>query len=985
MARHQRDRPFEGTHRTRSTFMRKLLSTLWILPLIATLACSGGGKRAPETTPEPAAPTETPPPTAEAPAAAETIPLDPAVVHGQLDNGFTYYIRTNQKPEKRAELRLVVNAGSVLEDEDQRGLAHFVEHMAFNGTEHFGKQDLIDYLEGIGMDFGPEINAYTSFDETVYMLTIPTDDEEIVGTAFQILEDWAHLISFEDEEIEKERGVLVEEWRLGRGAGSRIRDKQFPVTFHGSRYAERIVIGDKEILETAPPDTVRRFYRDWYRPDLMAVIAVGDFDAAGIEGLIREHFSRMPAAEDPREREEFPIPDHQETLTSIVTDPEATSIRVTVGYKRPPVPNRTVADMRSQLVDNLYNGMMNDRLYELTQKADPPFQYGYASSGWLGRTKSMYRLGAAVRDDGVERGLETILIEASRVEEYGFQESELERAKVDLLRRVERWYEERDKQESRMFASQYAQHFLEGDPAASISYYRDLYNELVPGIGLAEINARADQWITDENRVILVSGPDTEAAGIPDEKTVLAVFDAAAAVAVTPWVDQVRDEPLVASSPTAGQVVSEEFIEELNVTRWELSNGVTVLLKPTDFKNDEVRLRGYSPGGSSLASDDDYMSASSADTVVSEMGLGNFSQIELGKALAGKVARSRAYISEISEAVWASASPKDLETMFQLLYLGFVAPRRDEESFQAFITQMEGWLENQEASPSYWFSKKYSEVLNLDHPRRQMLTPERIQMIDLDRALAVYRDRFADASDFLFTLVGNFEVDGIRPLVETWLGGLPSTGREETWRDVGVERPEGVQTFEVRRGIEPKSSVRITFHGEAEWSPLNNHILSSMTHALRIRLREVMREDMGGVYGVRVGGGISRYPRERYSITVSFGCDPGRVEELVAAVFAEIETVKNDGPGDENVQKVRESQARERETDLEENRFWINTLEYHERNGLDLLDILRYDDMIEAVTAEALQEAARKYFDTGRYVQGVLYPEEGVETAATGN
>ena len=955
--------------------MSKRLSTLWILPLIATLACSGGSRSAPETTPEPATPA--------AAATPETIPLDPAVVHGKLDNGFTYYIRTNQKPEKRAELRLVVNAGSVLEDDDQRGLAHFVEHMAFNGTEHFGKQDLIDYLEGIGMDFGPEINAYTSFDETVYMLTIPTDVDEIVGTAFQILEDWAHLVSFEDEEIDKERGVVVEEWRLGRGAWGRIRDQQFPVTFHGSRYADRIVIGDREILETAPPDAVRRYYRDWYRPDLMAVIAVGDFDAATIEGLIREHFSRVPAVVEPREREEFPIPGHEETLTSIVTDPEATSINITVGYKRPPVPNRTVEDLRERLVDSLYHGMMNDRLNELTQKADPPFQYGFASSGWLGRTKSMYRLGAAVRDGGVERGLETILVEANRVEEYGFQESELERAKVDLLRRIERWYEERDKQESRSFAGRYAQHFLEGDPAPSIEYYRDTYNELVPGITLAEINARADQWITEDNRVILVSGPDKEEAGIPEEAGVLAVFDDAAAVAVIPWVDQVRDEPLVASAPEPGKVVSEETIEELNVTRWKLSNGVTVLLKPTDFKNDEIRLRGYSPGGDSLVSDDDYMSASFASNLVGEMGLGNFSSIELGKALAGKVARSRPGIRELSEGVSASASPKDLETMFQLLYLGFTAPRRDEESYQAFLTQREGWLENQEASPGYWFRKEFRETLNQNHPRRRMLTQEAIEKVDLDRALAVYRDRFADASDFLFTMVGNFEVNAIRPIVETWLGGLPSTGRVETWRDIGVERPEGVHSFEVRSGIEPKSSVRINFHGEAEWSPLNAHILSSMTHAMRIRLREVMREDMGGVYGVRVGGGISRYPKERYSITVSFGCDPERVEELVAAVFTEIDEVKRDGPGDENVDKVRESQARERETDVEENAFWLGTLEYHERNGLDLLDILRYDEMIEAVTAEALQEAAQRYFDTERYVQGVLYPEESVETAVS--
>ena len=942
-----------------------------ILAIVLSLACSGT-HRFPQTEP------------AQTPAARATqapqdrpqpIPLDPAVRYGTLDNGLAFYVRANQKPENRAQLRLVLNAGSIVEDDDQRGLAHFVEHMAFNGTENFEKQELIDYLESVGMRFGPDINAYTSFDETVYMLEIPTDDEEIVTTAFQILEDWAHQISFVDEEIDKERGVVIEEWRLGRGAWGRIRDKQFPVIFHGSRYAERLVIGDKETLETAPYDTLRRFYRDWYRPDLMAVIAVGDFDAQDTEARIRKHFSRIEGPDDERARVDYPIPDHDETLFSVVTDPEATSIDVEVGYKRPPVKIETDVDMRESLVDNLYHGMMISRLRELSRKANPPFQFAFAASGWLGRTKSMYRLYAEVSDGGVERGLETLLTEAKRVEQYGFTETELERAKTDLLRQIERQYEERDKQESRNLAGQYVQHFLEGDPAPSIEYIRDLFNEIVPGVTLEEIKARADQWISETNRVILVSGPEKEEAGVPDESQLLAVFAGVERLAVTPWVDQVRDEPLVASIPVGGKVVEESTIDELGLTRWKLQNGVSVLLKPTDYKNDEIVIQGYSPGGTSLSSDDDFMSARMSSSVVQEMGAGNFSNIELDKALTGKVANVQSFIGELSEGVSGSASPKDLETMFQLLYLRFTGARRDDEAFQAYMTRTEGWLENQQASPEFQFSIKFFETLSMDHPRRKWLTVERLKQLELEKALAFYRDRFADASDFLFTLVGNFEVESIRPLVETWIGGLPAAGREESWRDVGVHSPEGVVTFVIEKGIAPKSSARITFHGPAEWSPRNAHILSSTAEVLRIRLREVLREDMGGVYGVGVNGRISRFPKQRYSFTVSFSCDPERVEELTAAVFAEIEALKEDGPGDDYIAKVREIQTRKRETDLERNGFWARQLAYQERNDLELTDILRYDELIEAVTRESVHEAVRHYLDTDRYVQGVLVPE----------
>ncbi len=920
-----------------------------------------------------------------APAAAEaSIPFDAAVATGQLDNGLKYYVRANGKPENRASLRLVVDVGSLVEDDDQRGLAHFVEHMAFNGTESFAKQELVDYLERIGMRFGADVNAYTSFNETVYMLEVPTDDEETVETAFQILEEWAHKVSFEDEEIDLERGVVVEEWRLGRGARGRIGDEQLPVLFHGSRYAERKVIGAKDVLETAPPEVLRRFYRDWYRPDLMAVVAVGDFDETDVVGRIERHFGGIGGPAEPRSRPEYEIPGHRDTLTSIVTDPEATSINVMVGYKRPAERADDAAALRRQLIDSIYDSMMIARLGELALLPDPPYQGAYAASGPLGRERSIYQLAAQVRDRGALRGLATLLTEARRVEVHGFTQAELERTKVEILRGIERSWEERDKRESGRYARAYVSHFLEDDPQPGIEYVRDLYNELVPGVALDEVNARAQQWLTDENRVILVSGPDKADAGLPTKQALLASFDEVADLAVTPWVDRTRDDPLVASRPQPGTIVEEEEIAAVGAIRWRLSNGVTMVLKPTDFKNDQVLLAGYSPGGHSLVPEEDYITAIQASGLVSELGLGVFDQIELGKKLTGKVAGVRASIREISESVSGGASPKDLETMFQLLYLQFTGARRDEKAFESYLSTMNGYLENQQASPAFWFDREWNHTTFGEHPRRRLLTLDTMDELDLDRALEIYRERFADASEFIFTLVGSFDPAELRPLVETWVATLPATGRQETWRDVEAYAKPTVSRFEVRRGIEPHSRVRLVFHGFTDWSPSNDHLASSMAEALRIQLREVMREDLGGVYGVSVFSNISRHPRGRYNSGVSFSCDPERTDELLTTAIGEIEQLKAVGPTQDTIDKVREIQRRGRETALEQNRFWLSQLHSHEVNGLPLEEILNHDSMVEAVTVESVREAARAYFDSERYVQGVLRPGEPASAEGEG-
>ena len=909
-------------------------------------------------------------------ALADPLPIDPAVIAGRLDNGLRYFIRANDRPEQRAELRLVVNAGSILEDEDQLGLAHFLEHMAFNGTENFEKQELVDYLQFIGMRFGADVNAYTGFDETVYMLTVPTDSAETVETAFQILEDWAHGIAFDSVEVEKERGVVLEEWRLGQGAYSRIRDQQFPVLFQGSLYAERLPIGDPEVLQTFDHEALKRFYADWYRPDLMAVVAVGDFDPEWIRELIHRHFDGLAGAEVERPRPEVPVPGHEETLFSIATDPELTLSNVTVAWKLPLSEQSTHADYRRSFVEQAYNSMFNFRMYEITQGSeDPPFLGAGSGKGRFVREADVYQLGATVKDGEIERGLERVLLEAERVARFGFTDAELERQKADVLRSYERAYTEREQRESARLASEYVRVFLEGEPTPGIEYEYALARRFVPTLSVDEVNQVAREWIGDEDRVILAASPEKEGVAVPDEMALAAVFGAAREASIEPWEDAGSDQPLLATDPVPGSVVEREEISELGVEVWSLSNGARLILKPTDFKDDEVVFNGRSPGGTSLAGDDVYESAAWAATLVSIGGVGEFSAVDLQKKLAGKAVSVGPSIGELSEGISGSASPKDLETMFQLVYLYFTAPRKDETAAAAFSSRMRTVLANRGANPEAVYSDTVAAVMSQYHPRRLPPTEDMLDSIDLDTALEFYRDRFADAGDFTFTLVGAFEPDDLLPLVERYLASLPTTGRDETWRDVGIEPPTGVVQRTVQKGLEPKGRQTLLFTGDFDFNRENRYTLQSMTEVLRNMLRESLREDLGGTYGVGAFGSGSREPRERYSVRIAFGADPERLVELTDAAFAAIDSLSEHGASEENLAKVKETQRRQRETDLKENSFWMSVLNVYDRNDEDLRLILDYDRLVEGLTAEAIGEAAALYFDFDNYVEIRLVPE----------
>jgi zinc protease len=918
----------------------------------------------------------TPAPAQQSTDLGSQMPVDPAVTAGTLPNGLRYFIRENREPRDRAELRLVVSTGSVLEDDDQLGLAHFVEHMAFNGTEHFEKQQLVDYLERIGMRFGADLNAYTSFDETVYMLTVPTDSAELVTTAFQILEDWAHGQVFDHEEIDKERGVVIEEWRLGQGAAARMQDKQFPILFKNSRYAERIPIGNPEILESFDYDALVRFYREWYRPDLMAIVAVGDFDAAEIEEHIEQHFAHIRMPDNPRERPIYPVPDHEETLYAIATDEEATVSSVGVYWKQALRDDTTLGAYRQSIVESLYNQMLNTRLFELTQEADPPYLGAYSGQGRFIGAKEVYILAAGVADNGIERGLLTLLTEGERVAQFGFTESELEREKAELLRAMEQAYAEREKTNSSAYASEYVRAFLFAEPIPGIAYEFELYQRFVPEVRLEDVDRLAAQWIIDENRVIMVNGPQKEDVKIPDEAELSAVFAAVAAEQITPYVDSVSDAPLIPVMPEAGAIVETEAIEEIGLLRWELDNGVRVLLKPTDFKDDEILIRAWSQGGVSLASDEDYIAASTAVAAVTQGGAGAFSLVDLQKVLAGKAVRVSPFIAGLGEGFSGGVSPTDVETLFQLTYLYFTAPRRDEDAFQSYKTRLQAFLANRSSDPVAVYRDTLQVTMYQNSFRYRPPSVEVFNEMDLDKSFAFYRDRFADASDFTFVIVGAFDPDSIKPLVLTYLGGLPSIGRDETWRDNGARPPTGVVEKTVFAGIEPKSQTDIIFTGPFDYTRANRHAMLSLANVMRIRLREVLREDMGGTYGVGVSGSPSRDPYPNYSFHITFGTAPERLDELVDVVFQEIDSLKAVGPTQEDIDKVKEMQRRELETDLRENSYWLGQLSVYDRHGADPRDILTYDAVIESLTVEIVQEAARLYLDTGNFVRGSLFPEE---------
>jgi zinc protease len=911
---------------------------------------------------------------------SQPMPFDPEATVGTLPNGLRYYVRPNAKPAHRAELRLVVKAGSVLEEDEQRGLAHFVEHMEFEGTRHFPGQSIPDFLSSLGLGIGPDANAATSFDDTQYTLRVPTDVPGVVDRALLILEDWAQGASFDPAAIERERGIVLSEWRMNLGAGERTQEKIRRVQLEGSRYADRRPIGDPSVIEHAQRDALLRFYHDWYRPDLMAVIVVGDIDRDTVVAMIRDHFASLSSPTPERPRPAFDVPEHSATRYALVPDKETTSTVVELSTLRPARNQGTVGGYRDLMLDQLFAEMFGARLDELSQSANPPFLRAAAARALFPapRTKDEAALQALVSNGGVATGLEALVTELQRVVRFGFTPTELTRAKQAMMLDYERVVTESPDRESSSRADEYTRNFLQSEALPTIWQELAFHRRFLPRITLAQINALAADWFPERNRVVIASAPEAEGMTLPTEAQLAEVVKTAAAKRLQPYVDAVAGQQLLPTQPRPGTIVKTNVRGDTGVTEWTLSNGVTVVLKPTTLKEDQILFRATAPGGTSLASDADFIAARVADAVVPAGGAGAFGGVMLDKVLSGKALAVVPYIDELAQGMGGGSTPQDLETMFQLLYLRFTQPRADPSAFASMAAQARAAVANQAASPDVVFNQTIAAALSGDSPRRKPEAAATLNQWNLDKSIAFYKARFADASSFTFVFVGSFKTETIKPLVETYVASLPATHAGEKPKDLGIEPPATVVEKTIRQGIAPKSEVAVVFHGPFEYDPAHRLALRTMTMLLESRLFDTIRQELGGTYSITAGPDATKFPRPKYTVRIEWTCDPARTESLVQRVFREVDFVKSTRLGQQQMERVRESLRREYEANSQDNRYVLDQIAraYEDDEAADLPWVLDVPAQIKALTADQVQQAAQTYLDTSRYVKVVLMPEK---------
>ncbi len=909
----------------------------------------------------------------------DPLPVSPQVVVGKLPNGLTYYLRKNSKPENKLELRLVVKAGSILEDEDQRGMAHFVEHMAFNGTTNFKKHELVSYLESIGVRFGADLNAYTSFDETVYILPIPTAKPGNVNQGFRVLRDWAQGVTMNGRDIDQERPVVLEELRLGKGARDRMDKVLLPKIFNGSRYAQRLPIGQEAIIRNGSHDALRRFYRDWYRPDLMAVVVVGDLDTKEAERLVRQHFGSLKNPANPRKRFEAEISARGVTEAVVITDKEANGNSLLVRYPvRPAKESATIGGYRSDLVASLFTAMLNERLQELTQLANPPFISAGSAVSKLTARYEAYSASATLGKGGAAPAIEALVQENARASKFGFSAPELERVKKNILHRFERAYNERDKTDSANLVGEFVRNFLHQESIPGLENEVAYARELIPGITLEEINRYARESIPlDASKLVVYMGSANAGAGAatPTSEQLLASFSAAEKAGLKPRDERTFATSLMAKPPVAGSIVNEAEDKRLGLTTLTLSNGIKVVLKPTDFKNDQVMIAANRFGGESLFGDADIFNARYASTIVGSMGVGDFSPLELANILAGKSATVAAGLSSYTESVRGASGSGDVETMLQLVYLRLTTVRRDPALFESLIGKQVESARNMMEQPEAVFEDTLAATLYNNHPRvPRVPRPEDFAKIDLDRAIAIYKERFASARDMTFVMVGSFDIAKVRPLIATYLASLPTPPHTIGYRDMGIEAVKGVVKKDVRVGSEAKSTVSINFTGGAEYSEAEQMRLSALLEVMNIRFIEVLREKMALIYGGGMSGAIGKVPKPHYRIALNLPTGPDKVDKVIATAFAEIERMKTQGPSAKDLNKVKENWLQNHRKALRENGYWLGRLQTSLLQGTDPATLLTYEAQVKALTQEELKLAARRYLNTQNYVQLVQYP-----------
>lgn len=891
------------------------------------------------------------------------IPVDPNVRIGKLDNGLTYYIRKNALPADRADFYIAQKVGSIQEEANQRGLAHFLEHMCFNGTTHFPGDGLKSYLERIGVKFGENLNAYTSIDETVYNISnVPVKTAGAIDSCLLILHDWSNDLILAEKEIDKERGVINEEWRTRMSAMQRLQEKLLPQMFADTKYATCFPIGTMDVVMNFKYQTLRDYYEKWYRPDLQGIVVVGDIDVDAIEAQIKKMFADIPAQPNAAERVYYPVNDNKEPLVIIEKDKEQPHIQALIFNKHEATPDEQKSNM-GYLVENyatsLISSMLNARLNELTQTATPPFIYAGSYDGgfFVAKTKDAFTSVVVCKDGEVESGIATLLREVERARQFGFTDSEYVRARAEYLRQLESAFNERDKRKNEEYVNEYVRHFLDKEPIPGIEAEYAIINQIAPAIPVAALNQMMQALVTDSNQVVAILAPEKEGMKIPSKEAILNTLKQVKAEKLEAYVDKVSDEPLMAEKPKGGKIVSEKENAAFGTTELTLSNGVKVILKKTDFKADEILMKGFSLGGSSLFPDAEIINIKELNDVISVGGLGNFSSVDLEKVLAGKKASVSAGIGNLTEAVNGNCSPKDLETMLQLTYLNFTAPRKDADAFASYKNRAKASLQNMELNPMVTFNDSIGSSLYGKHPRNIRIKTEMIDKIDYDKIISMYQDRFKDASDFTFIFVGNVDTEKDKALIAEYLGALPVINRKETFKDNKMAPRKGVFKNEFTKEQEtPKSSVFVAYTGTCKYDQKNNILLSITTQILDLVYTEKVREEEGGTYGVYVGGNLSKYPKEIGGLQIIFDTAPDKKEKLMKIIFAEAANLAKNGPSEANLSKVKEFMLKKHAENLKENSYWLGIFDEYLLTGVDMAK--GYDALVNSITTKDVQKFA---------------------------
>lgn len=888
--------------------------------------------------------------------------VDPNVRIGKLDNGMTYYIRHNEKPAKRADFYIAQKVGSILEEESQRGLAHFLEHMAFNGTANLPGMMLREYLQSRGIKFGENLNAGTGIDQTVYMITnVPTELPGLVDTCLLILHDWSSFIALEEEEIDNERGVILEELRTRENASQRIMQEILPIMYPNSPYANRLPGGLPEVVANFEYQTLRDYYHKWYRPDLQGIIIVGDVDVDAIEARILEMYADIKAPVDPAPRPQFMIDDNEEPIVAVASDPEQTNYTVNIYYKTDATPDSLKNDISywmGKYVLSLISEMQINRLQELTHKANPPFVYGYSfySNYYVSPTKDAWTSMAMAKDaEGIDEALTALVIENKRMQQHGFTASEYERAKADFLKRIESLYEERNNTENDNYVNECLEHFLSNEPMMGIETEYAMYQQIIPMLPLEAVNMYAQQLIPENNLVITVTAPRKEGETLPTKEEVLNYYEIANAQEVEPYQEEVFDGTIVAKMPKPGKIKKEEAYPAFDATVLTLGNGMKVIYKKTNFKEDEIMFTASSDGGISALPQEDFVTLQELPDIINLGGVGDFSITDLPKVLAGKKVSVRPFIGKYSEGMTGNCSPKDLETMMQLIYLYFTSPRSDEDAFQSYIQRSKAALENAELNPMVTFSDSLIKVLYNNHPLRLRLKPTDLDKVDYAKALDMYKDRFKDPNNFTFYFVGNIDEAAFKPLVEQYLASLKKYKRKENWKDINLSYPEKDEICHYAKEMQnPKVTIYKTINGAMDYNYRNMVYMNALSSVLDIYYTRTIREDEGGTYGVNVFGQLSDKPKDNYLFLILFETNLPMYEKLLNKVQEGLNDVSENGPAQEDLTKVIENLYKKRAENLEENNFWSTAIEQYEEDGINI--VAEYDEIVKSITPQTIAD-----------------------------